>query len=102
MPTRRPILKRVAVWTAGVLLAFVLYLAGAPLVIFTVLPRFPAIVPVFKILYGPIDYYGRQDGWPGSHSYRNYVEWCRDRLMPRPPALPPAPQPARPLGRTAR
>lgn len=101
MLTRRPILKRVAVWTAGVVLAFVLYLLGAPIVIFTVVPRFPSATPVLMVLYLPLDYYCDPSAdRPGADLYRDYAEWCRDKLMPPPaqappPPLPPATQPAR-------
>ncbi|MFO1092934.1 MAG: hypothetical protein U0992_06415 [Planctomycetaceae bacterium] len=79
-------------WTAAFVLAFVMYLAGAPIVIFTVVPKFPSATPVLMILYLPLDYYCDPSAdRPGADLYRDYAEWCRDKLIPRPPVIFTAP-----------
>ncbi|MFO1092968.1 MAG: hypothetical protein U0992_06600 [Planctomycetaceae bacterium] len=99
MPTRRSILKRLAVGVAGTVLLLVSYIAGGPMVVFLVLPRYPATMPVLQVVYGPLDHYCTQPGLPGADRYRDYVEWCRSQLMPSPPVLPTLPG-ARPVPRS--
>lgn len=93
----RTLLKRIALWTAAVMLAFAGYLASAPMVVVLVMPRFPAIIPVLYVAYGPLDYLCVHSEYPGSRSYGAYAEWCRERLEPPPPViLMPPPQRALP------
>jgi len=79
MPTRRPILKRVALWTAAVVLVLAGYLASLPFVDF-VDSRYPVARPVLVVLYSPILLViGREDA-PGHDLYIAYLEWAREHL----------------------
>ena len=77
MTTAQSAVKRLAVWMAAAGLAFVLYLAGAPIVISIVFHRIPAATPVLFVVYAPLDYHVRSS-LPGSQMYVEYVQWNQD------------------------
>jgi len=88
MHLRRPILKRIAMWTAAVVLLPVLYMSGAPIVGGWVALNFPAALPIVRTAYAPLSYYCMESDWPGSSYYRTYAEWCAEKvtkLCGRPP-----------------
>lgn len=88
---RRTRLERIVRWTAAGVLAFVLYLAGGPVVVSYVMPRYPWATPVLYIVYAPLALYFSQPGLPGVERYSEYERWCRDKLQPPAIPLPPAP-----------
>jgi hypothetical protein len=80
--TRRPLLKRIALWTAAVVLLLVAYLAGAPIAVMLSLRHFPRALPVLKIAYYPLDSYLIAD-LPGSTLYIEYARWVQRSLKSR-------------------
>src|SRR5262245_41742340 len=92
LPTRRPILKRVAVWTAVVVLAFAGSIASAPPVANLVQLRFPTAMPVVAGIYSPIVLFARAyPNGPTMSAFKAYDRWWRNRLSPPPSAQLPAP-----------
>ena len=79
MPARRPLLKRVALWTGAIVLLLAGYLAGMPFAAVTA-SKFPALQPVAIVVYAPLIFAAR-DGWPGSRAYQSYVDWCYRNLL---------------------
>ncbi|MFO1096422.1 MAG: hypothetical protein U0992_24415 [Planctomycetaceae bacterium] len=75
MSSRHTILKRVAAWTAGVLLLLTAYVLGAHLCYSTIGRRIPASAPIVAGLYAPLSVYSRHPDWPGSRLYVRYVIW---------------------------
>jgi len=85
---RRHVLKRIAVWTAAVVLLLVAYIAGAPIIGGLIALNFPAALPCVRAAYAPLGYYCMESDWPGSSYYRSYAEWCAEKvtiLCGRPP-----------------
>lgn len=80
MQTRRSLLKRVTLWTAGVVLLLASYVGGAPLVFWTVVSRFPEAAPVMRVVYAPVMYFCDHSDWPGSEAYQEYAVWCANLL----------------------
>jgi hypothetical protein len=80
MHPRRPLLKRVAVWTAAVVLLLALYVLGGPFVILLCERHGPAIVPVLEIIYAPLMYVDRDSQAPGHFAFQAYAKWCDDTL----------------------
>ena len=78
--TARPLRKHAVLWTAAVVLMFVGYVAGAPIVAAFVMKHHPSAVPWLFVVYGPVDYYCRNQELPGSATYASYVEWCYVQL----------------------
>ena len=76
MPTRRPLLKRVALWTGAVVLLLTWYPLGAPFAVYFFAYRFPAAMPAVTVLYFPLDYFLRHEEILGSQAYRYYVDAC--------------------------
>lgn len=78
MHPRRPLLKRVAVWTAAVVLLLAGYVGSAPFVVNLVLPRFPAAEPAIIAIYAPLLLYTKgHPNWPGNRAFVEYEAWCR-------------------------
>ena len=73
----RPILKRIAVWTAGVALLLSMYVAGEPIVTGIVLCRFRAAIPVVSLVYEPVNRY-RKWQLPGYERLWRYRQWGID------------------------
>jgi hypothetical protein len=76
--TVRTIRKRVAAWTAGVML--VLYVLGAPIIAFVSQRYVPSSVPVLMVVYYPLLCVSRDSEMPGHDLFRTYVRWCEDHL----------------------
>ena len=81
MPTRRPLLKRVALWTGAVVLLLASYVLGAPFVDFAATRYAPPFVePVLKAVYAPIIFLDRNPEAPGHHAFQAYLTWCQEKL----------------------
>ena len=80
LPSRRPILKRSAVWTAGVVLALAWYVASYPFAVLATwrspVGEHPKVTAALMIPYLPIRYYVQDYGHPGAESYGRYCNWC--------------------------
>jgi len=76
MHARRPLLKRVAVWTAAVVLLLVSYVLGAPFVARYCARYVPAAQPAFVVIYAPLVHVAHVPDAPGHESFIAYVEWC--------------------------
>lgn len=75
----RPFFKRAALWMAAVVLILASYMAGAPMVLGWLSYRFPAAVPIMRIIYAPLVSYAK-GSWPGAESYRQYARWCHNKM----------------------
>ena len=79
MPTRRPLLKRVALWTGAVVLLLAGYLAGMPFSAYVVGKHVPQLEPVGEVFYAPVIFAVKSD-FPGSKLYMRYCVWCLNAL----------------------
>jgi hypothetical protein len=79
MHLRRPLLKRVAIWTAAAVLLPLSYLVRAPFVIVFLSTKFSSTLPVLVIAYEPAEMYLRSD-LPGSALYERYAAWTVEAL----------------------
>lgn len=79
MHPRRPLLKRVALWTAAVVLLLGGYVAGMPIAAYAVGKYADWAEPVGVIVYAPLIYALKND-LPGSEPYEAYCEWCIEWL----------------------
>jgi len=77
---KQRIVRRAMMGLAVVVLALVLYIAGAPIVGGTIALNFPAAVPYTRFIYAPLSYYIRHPELPGSSSYKSYAEWCAQEI----------------------
>jgi hypothetical protein len=82
MPYRRPLLKRIALWTGAVVLLLAWYLAGAPFVAVASDRYLPAATPILAVVYSPLVYVTGRPDRPGSgfEFYRQYLRWCYKTL----------------------
>jgi hypothetical protein len=80
MHPRRPLLKRVALWTAAVVLLLASYVLGAPFVAFFGQRYTPKLEPVFIAVYAPLVYVSRNSDAPGHTEFNAYVQWCHNTL----------------------
>ena len=80
MPTRRPLLKRVALWSGAFVLLLVGYVAGAPFVAYFGERLFPPGKPVFMAVYAPLVYIAKDAGAPGHAEFTAYLQWCHRSL----------------------
>lgn len=80
MPSRRPLLKRVTLGTAGVVLLLASYVLGAPVVAFFAQRHAPQLEPVFIVVYAPLVYVARNPDAPGHLAFKAYVDWC-DKVL---------------------
>jgi hypothetical protein len=79
MHPRRPLLKRVCLWTAAVVLLLAGYLAGMPFVITATILHAPALLPAAWAFYSPVTYAIAND-LPGTNAYESYYRWCMESL----------------------
>lgn len=80
MPKRRSTLKRVALWTAAVVVLLVGYVAGAPFVAVVTERYFPSSAPFFRVVYAPLGYVARDRDAPGHEAFKAYVTWCYESV----------------------
>ena len=76
MQPRRPLLKRVAVWTAAVVLLLAGYVAGMPFAELAVLRFVPSLEPAALAFYAPVIYAIKRE-FPGKDAYLQYYAWCQ-------------------------
>jgi hypothetical protein len=79
--TRRPLLKRIAVWTAAVVLLVVSYVGGAPIVILLAGRHYPHALPFLDAAYAPLHAYVNTPEVPGSEAYYDYALWCQRQFQ---------------------
>jgi hypothetical protein len=79
--TRRPLLKRVALWTAAVVLLLAGYLAGMPFAEHVVVNHVPSLEPAALAFYAPVIYAIKSE-YPGTEPYLRYYKWCTRALRP--------------------
>jgi hypothetical protein len=78
--TRRPLLKRVALWTAAAVLFLVWYVASAPFVEFAALRYARVAEPVLVVFYAPLIFVARNPDAPGHYEFLAYLDWCHRAL----------------------
>jgi hypothetical protein len=79
MHPRRPLLKRVAVWTAAFVLLLAGYVASSAFVVCITVKNYPASLPVLKVIYSPIEVYVREK-LPGTKMLERYARWVQNAL----------------------
>ena len=76
---RRPLVKRIALWTVGAVLLFLWCLATLPIA--DVLgDRYPAVGPVVIAVYAPTVVLMTLTPEPVRDAYTAYVDWAREKL----------------------
>jgi hypothetical protein len=76
---RRPFLKRVASWTAGVMLAMGSYVASTPVMGTLMMEYYPQAHPVYEFVYAPVHKYMKSD-LPGADATNFYCAWIHVRV----------------------
>ena len=80
---RGPILKRIAVWTAGVVLVPMWYIASAPVVSCSVgysrLGSKPAVLRALNAFYSPLMLLRQHPEVPGSTEFDVYCRWYQQQ-----------------------
>jgi len=97
MRPRRPLLKRVVLWMAAIVLLLASYILGAPFAAFFAQKYLPVAVaqPVFMVVYAPLIYVSHDPNAPGHLEFVAYLNWCRSKLELHPQVATPLPaQPA--------
>jgi len=80
--TARSRLKSAAKWAAVVAVTLSAYVASQVFVSYFCNRHAPALSPVIRALYAPLElYYVRHPTWPGSRSYVQYEEWVYQQLQ---------------------
>jgi hypothetical protein len=79
--TRRPLLKRVTLWTAAAVLLLTSYVLGAPFVILISGRHCPRALPFLDAAYAPLHVYVNTQQIPGSSSYNDYALWCQRQFQ---------------------
>jgi hypothetical protein len=79
MRARRPVLKRIALWTAAVVLLLAGYVAGAPFANYFDRGN-PIARPVLRVLYVPLVYVAANPDAPGHDLLTSYLGWS-DQLL---------------------
>jgi hypothetical protein len=81
MHPRRPLLKRVTLWTAAVVLLLAGYVGGSPFVAFVVERHGPPQSwRAFEVVYAPLIYIVENPNAPGHAALAAYVEWSMETL----------------------
>ena len=80
MSSRRPILKRIAAWTAAAAMLLVAYVAGAPFVTGLAARKCPSVIPALVVAYAPLVYLTQHDDVIGHETWARYVQWCENSL----------------------
>ena len=75
MHPRRPLLKRVAIWTAAVVLLLAWYVASFPFLIVACRNFCPGARPALGAVYYPVVWYIERD-LPGARTYHDYYNQC--------------------------
>jgi hypothetical protein len=81
MLARRPILKRLVVWSLAAALLLTSYVAGEPFVTYLAVCRCQPAIPVVHAVYAPLIAY-RIRGLPGTTSLRTYSLWGAKSSLP--------------------
>jgi hypothetical protein len=80
MHARRPRLKRIAVWTAAVVLLLAGYIGGAPVVAFFAQRYLPQSESFFQVVYAPLLYVAQNPEAPGHAEFTAYLMWAFESL----------------------
>jgi hypothetical protein len=80
MPSRRPLRKRVALWTAAVVVFLAWYVLAAPFVEFAATKYAPRTTPVLIVFYAPLIFVARDPEAPGHDAFLAYLGWCQEWL----------------------
>jgi len=74
-------LKRGLRWSAVTFALLTAYIASPPFLAYWSQRHVPALVPVLRALWSPLELYARHPRWPGSTMYVGYEQWAYEQLQ---------------------
>jgi len=83
MASRRPLVKRLAAWTAAAVLLVSMYLASYPCNLFIAVRHWSRAIPMLQFLYAPLNVYSRNPTYFGSLTYKEYTGWAYSTIFYR-------------------